>query len=123
MINEKMLNPRTGKPYSASYRGRHWVGNGDGYDPNEHLLLGQRVVFVAGNKVQAIGILKMVRASTRNNTTLAVVFKCLRADGKTVKREVPIWQYRDLNGEFSIELADDYQVEQAKWLSKRMVVS
>jgi len=123
MWNEPLINPNTGKPWTANARSRHWVSNGDGYDPNEEKLLGQRVVFVAGSKVQAVGILRMVRAATRGNITLAVVFKCLRADGKTVTREVPIWEHRDKRGEFSIELADDYQVEQAVWLAKRMVIS
>ena len=81
-----------------------WKSNGDNYSPNEDRLEGERVVLKQG-RTEWVGVLKQVRARTRGNWTLAVVYKTPREVGKAVRREQLIWTMRQKP--FTIERAPE----------------
>lgn len=70
-----------------------WESNGPNRVPEEATLLGREVVLKQGNHVW-YGRLKMVRARTRGNMTLAVVGVGISPSSEGHKREIPIWTLR-----------------------------
>lgn len=79
-----------------------FISNGDYSSPNEDRLLGQRVVLRFGNQERR-GTLQLIRAATRGNRTIAVVWYVNRAsNGKRVRRDQPIWLLREKP--FTLEL-------------------
>ena len=103
--------------------------NGTQFSKNERKLLGQIVVFRAGRPrhgivpIIAIGRLQQVRAQTRPNRTLGMVWKVKNREGRVVDRHEVVWAYRD-QPEFSIKRyrSENPRPDETAWIEKRAAI-